>query len=123
MKPKLLIIEDQTEIRKLIRLSLEMGDYELHEAHDAETGLDAFRRVQPDVVLLDVMMPGSVGGYELCRTFKADPAASGVKVIFLSARGQKADLAQGEAAGGDEYLVKPFSPLALIETINRVLKD
>lgn len=120
-QPRLLIIEDQSDIRKLIRLTLDIGDYELHEADNGETGWHMVRAVRPAVVLLDVMMPGMLDGYQVCRKIKDDPDLAGTVVILLTARGQQSDVEAGRAAGADSYLIKPFSPLELIDTVDLAL--
>jgi len=116
---KILIVEHHADIRKLIRMTLEFEDYELREAADGPGGLVAARAWQPDLVLLDVMLPGGVDGLQLCRQLKADPSLPGVRVLLLSACGRSDDCEAGLAAGADTYLVKPFSPLQLIDTIAR----
>jgi two-component system phosphate regulon response regulator PhoB len=73
------------------------------------------------VMLLDVMMPGELDGLQVCRSVRADPRLSGMRVLLLSARGQARDREAGAQAGADEYLIKPFSPLQLVETIERLL--
>lgn len=117
-----LIIEDQADIRKLLRMTLEFADYEIHEASDGHFGLHLARATKPDIVLLDVMMPGELDGLHVCRQIKSDPELRHVKVVMLTARGQDRDCEAGMLAGADEYLVKPFSPLRLIETVERLLK-
>ncbi len=117
MTQRILIVEDQSDICKLIRMTLEFSDFEIHEAHDGESGLNLVRAMQPHVVLMDVMMPGLLDGYQVCARIKQDPALQHIKVIMLTARGQSSDLDMGEAAGADAYLVKPFSPLELIDRV------
>lgn len=121
MAHRILIVEDQADIRKLIRMTLEFGDFELHEAQDGESGLNMARAVKPQVMLLDVMMPGLLDGYQVCQRIKADPALRGIRVVLLTARGQAADLATGESMGADAYLVKPFSPLELIDRVEGIV--
>lgn len=121
MSHRILITEDQTDICKLIRMTLEFGDFEIHEAHDGETGLNMARAVQPSLMLLDVMMPGLLDGYQVCQRIKQDPTLAHIKVIMLTARGQANDIAMGEKVGADAYLVKPFSPLELIERVEGML--
>ena len=118
---RVLIVEDQADIRKLIRMTLEFENFEIHEAADGAFGLNMVRAVRPDLVLLDVMMPGELDGLQVCQRIKADPELRHVKVVLLTARGQVRDREAGTAAGADEYLVKPFSPLQLIETIERLM--
>ncbi|HQY08921.1 MAG: response regulator [Burkholderiales bacterium] len=121
MTHRILIVEDQADIRKLIRMTLEFGDFELHEAPDGESGLNLARAVRPHVMLLDVMMPGLLDGYQVCRHIKQDPQLRQIQVIMLTARGQAADVAAGEKAGADAYLVKPFSPLELIDRVEAMV--
>ena len=118
---RVLIVEDQADIRKLIRMTLEFEAYEIHEASDGATGLRMARAVQPSLMLLDVMMPGEMDGLQVCQAIKTDPKLRDVKVVLLTARGQARDQEAGRAAGADEYLVKPFSPLQLIDTIERLM--
>jgi two-component system, OmpR family, phosphate regulon response regulator PhoB len=118
---KILIVEDQPDIRKLIRMTLEFEDYEIHEAADGAFGLRMASAVGPDLVLLDVMMPGELDGLQVCQRIKSDPKLAGLKVVLLTARGQARDREAGQLAGADDYLVKPFSPLQLIETIERLV--
>ena len=121
MTHRILIVEDQADIRKLIRMTLEFGDFEIHEAHDGESGLAMARAIRPTVVLLDVMTPGLLDGYQVCARIKQDPALQAIQVVMLTARGQATDLAAGESAGADAYLVKPFSPLELIERVEAMV--
>ncbi len=114
---RILIVEDQADICKLIRMTLEFGDFEIHEAHDGEAGLNMARAIRPQVMLLDVMMPGLLDGYQVCARIKQDPDLKHIQVVMLTARGQATDLEAGATAGADAYLVKPFSPLELIERV------
>ncbi|NDY91975.1 response regulator transcription factor [Ideonella livida] len=118
---RILIVEDQPDIRKLIRMTLEFENYEIHEAADGAFGLRMASAIQPDLMLLDVMMPGELDGLQVCQRIKNDPALKSVKIVLLTARGQQKDREAGAAAGADEYLVKPFSPLQLIETLERLV--
>ena len=117
MKQKLLIVDDQEDLRKMLRLALGYGKYHLFEAGDGETALAMARAEKPDVILLDVMMPGSLDGLAVCRAIKADPELAGCFVVLLTARGQTADFATGDTAGADAYMVKPFSPSKLVEVV------
>jgi two-component system, OmpR family, phosphate regulon response regulator PhoB len=118
---RVLIVEDQADIRKLIRMTLEFEDYEIHEATDGASGLRVARSIRPDLMLLDVMMPGELDGLQVCHQIKKDPATTNIRVVLLTARGQARDREVGREAGADEYLIKPFSPLQLIDTIERLL--
>jgi len=121
MAHRILIVEDQPDICKLIRMTLEFGDFEIHEANDGETGLNMARAIKPSIMLLDVMMPGLLDGYQVCTRIKQDPSLSAIQVVMLTARGQASDMAAGEAAGADAYLVKPFSPLELIDRVEAMV--
>jgi CheY-like chemotaxis protein len=118
---RLLIVEDQADIRKLIRMTLELEDYELHEAVNGVEGLRKAVEIAPDLILLDVMMPGELDGLAVCALVRADPALRQTKVVLLSARSQLQDFEAGARAGADDYLAEPFSPLQLIESIERLL--
>jgi len=119
----ILIVEDQPDIRKLIRMTLEFEPYDVHEASDGVSGLRVAGEVKPDLILLDVMMPGELDGLQVCKRVKSAPDMRHIRVILLTARGQARDLDAGREAGADEYLVKPFSPLQLIETIEKLLAE
>lgn len=114
---KILIVEDHADIRRLIRMTLEFEDYAIFEASDGERGLFMAQEVRPDLVLLDVMMPGTIDGLEVCRRLKAQPNPP--CILLLTARGRSEDLEAGVLAGSDAYLIKPFSPLQLINTIEK----
>lgn len=114
---KILIVEDHADIRRLIRMTLEFEPVEIREAADADAGLALAREWQPDLVLADVMMPGTINGIGLCRELRADPRLHAVPLVMLSARGQSTDQQAGLDAGASDYLVKPFSPMQLLELV------
>jgi CheY-like chemotaxis protein len=118
---KILIVEDHADIRRLVRMTLEFEPVEIHEATHAEEGLAMARTLQPDLMLLDVMMPGSMDGLALCRALRADPVLRQVPVVMLSARGHAGDRQAGMDAGATCYLVKPFSPMQLLDLSSRLL--
>ncbi|WP_404302938.1 response regulator transcription factor [Alicycliphilus denitrificans] len=117
MQARILIVEDHADIRKLIRMTLEFEDYDIHEAPNADAGLQAVRQLRPHLLLLDIMMPGEMDGLALCRLVKSDASLGQPKVVLLTARGQGQDVEAGMNSGADAYLLKPFSPLQLIQTI------
>lgn len=117
---KILIVEDHADIRKLLKMTLEFDDFEIHEASTGDAGLALCREICPDIVLLDIMMPGTLNGLEVCRQIKADHATRFTKVVLLTARVQAGDKEAGLAAGADDYLMKPFSTLQVLETIYRM---
>jgi len=114
---KILIVDDHADIRRLIRMTLEFEDYEIHEAANGDAAMEQARKLLPDFVLMDVMMPGGIDGLEACRQMRADPTLRKTHVILLSARGQARDKEAGLKAGAHDYLVKPFSPLQLIDSL------
>ncbi len=118
---RLLIVDDQPEIRNLLALTLDADNYELHHANNWVTALAMTRAIKPDLVLLDVMMPGEFDGLEVCRRIKSDPELSSTTVMIISARSQVADRQKGMESGADDYLTKPFSPLALMEKVSTLL--
>ena len=118
---KIHIVDDHADIRRLIRMTLEFEDYDIREAADGDQALEMAREHRPDLVLLDVMMPGSLNGLEVCRRLRElSVPGEGPRVIILSARGQASDREAGLQAGADTYLVKPFSPLQLISCISEL---
>jgi DNA-binding response OmpR family regulator len=116
---KVLIVEDHADIRKLLRMTLEFDDFEIQEAAEGAAGLAMARSFLPDVVLLDVMIPGSLSGLDVCRLLKQDSALRHAKVIMLSALGQAQDRLRGLQAGADDYLVKPFRTAEVLASIYR----
>jgi CheY-like chemotaxis protein len=120
-KKIILIVDDQGELRKLVRMTLEFGDYELHEAENGQRALEISKVIQPDLVILDVMMPGDIDGYQVCEKLKQGQNKKVPYVLLLTARGQKSDIEVGERVGADNYLVKPFSPLELIDNVKKAL--
>lgn len=116
-KRSVIIVDDNQKLRELLKVTLSFSDYDIHEAENADSALPLIKAVNPDTVLLDVMMPGEMDGFELCKRIKSDPLLSDIRVIMLSAKGQKVDLETGGKCGADAYIVKPFSPLSLLETL------
>jgi CheY-like chemotaxis protein len=118
---RILIVEDQADIRRLIRWALEDSDYMLHEAASGELALQLLPVLTPDLVLLDVMMPGNADGYEVCRQIRANPALTKTRVMMLTAQARSSDQDKAIAAGADAFLAKPFSPAKLIELVEELL--
>ncbi len=118
----ILIVDDQPEVRELVTVTLEIGDYRMLSAENGDQALAIARRELPDLMLLDIQMPGgSVDGIRVCYLLKSDPRTRGIYIIMLTAKGQDWDRQQGIEAGVDEYFVKPFSPLDLLNKVERVL--
>ncbi|MBI2320918.1 MAG: response regulator [Chloroflexi bacterium] len=118
---KLLIADDDPTLRNLVRTTLQSDEYEILEAGTGNEALAVARAERPQLVLLDVQMPG-LTGVAVCRELKADPETRDTIVVMLTSRSQEADLAEGRAAGADEYLTKPFSPLRLLRLVESVLR-
>ncbi|MTI63449.1 response regulator [Methylophaga sp.] len=116
-KQKLLIVDDHDTLRELLKMTLEFSDFELFEATDANEALSMVAEIEPDVIILDIMMPGEMDGVDVCRRLKANPKTAHIKIILLSAKGQAEDIRVGGEAGADAYFVKPFSPMSLLESI------
>lgn len=117
---RVLIVDDQDTIRKMLRLTLS-GRYELFEAAEASEAWETLRRVRPQAIILDIMMPGEMDGYQLCEKLKADRELRRTHVVMVTARGQEADRKKGMSMGADAYFVKPFSPLALARHLEEAL--
>jgi len=118
---RILIVDDQPDLRELVRMTLEIDGHEVHEAADGAGALQAVRQLSPELVLLDVMMPGGMDGIAVCRALRADSTRRRLRIVMLSARGQKVDIEAGRAAGADAYLPKPFSPRQLLDVVSRLL--
>jgi adenylate cyclase len=119
--PRILIVDDNATNRDIIRTRLAIHGFELLEAIDGEAALAAAREHQPDLVLLDVMMP-KLDGIEVCRRLKADPALPFISVILVTARTDSKDVAAGLDAGADEYLTKPVDQVALVARVKSMLR-
>ena len=119
---KILLVDDHSDIRRLIKITLGNG-YEVLEAEDGATAYKIVQNLKPDLVVLDVMMPGELDGLQVLDMIKSDPALSHIKVIMVTARGQVADYDDGMNRGADAYFIKPFSPLQLSALIKKSLGD
>ena len=117
---RILIAEDERDIRDLIAFTLRFAGYEVLTANNGEEAVTLTRKELPDLVLTDVRMP-KMTGYEACRLIKADPTTRHIPVVFLSAKGQEAEVQSGLAAGADEYLLKPFAPDQLTRKVAEIL--
>jgi DNA-binding response OmpR family regulator len=120
MPTRVLIIDDEAPIRLLCRVNLEAEKMEVLEAADGPSGLDVAMRERPDVILLDVMMPG-LDGWRVAEQLIDDPRTSQIPIIFLTARAEFRDRARGLDIGGVDYVTKPFNPLDLAPMIEDLL--
>ena len=122
MEKKILIIEDDKFLRELIAQKLLKEGYDIAEAIDGEKGIEAVKKEKPDLVLLDLILPG-IDGFEVLARMKADPILAEIPVIILSNLGQKDDIERGLKMGAVDYLIKAhFTPGEIIEKINAALK-
>ena len=118
---KLLIVDDEDGVRSLVRMTLESEQYEILEASKGEDAVELVREHHPDLVLLDVMLPDT-SGVEVCRALKSDPATATVTILMLTAKAQSADIQEAEKAGADGYFTKPFSPVALLQRVDKTFR-
>ena len=117
---KILIAEDEHDIRELIIFTLKFAGYEVVAVKDGQEAVERIPEEMPDMILMDVRMP-RMTGYEACRLVKAEEATRDIPLVFLSAKGQDAEVEEGLDAGATEYLLKPFAPNELIDKIKEVM--
>ena len=115
-----LVVDDDPDLRDLVAFKLSRAGYEVLTAEDGETGLALAQEQRPDLVILDVMMPG-LSGIDVLRVLRMRPQTSGLAVIMLTARAQEGDTETAFLAGADDYVVKPFSPRELVRRAEAVL--
>jgi DNA-binding response OmpR family regulator len=120
MGTRVLVIDDEAPIRLLCRVNLEAEGMQVFEAEDGPRGLDAAREQKPDVVLLDVMMPG-LDGWRVAERLLEDPSTANIPIIFLTARAEFRDRARGLDIGGVDYVTKPFNPVELAPLVRDLL--
>ncbi len=118
---RILVVEDEQEIRELLRYNLAKEGYVVHCAASGEAAVRQARRDHPELVVLDLMLPG-MDGLEVCRTLKGDPATRAIAIVILTAKGDEPDVVSGLELGADDYVPKPFSPRVLIARIRAVLR-
>ncbi len=118
---RILIVEDEQDIADLIGFNLQRAGFEVLKAYDGLSGTEVALRERPDLIVLDIMLPGR-DGYGVFRELRRDPRSVGIPVIMLTARAQTEDRIQGLEAGADDYLTKPFSPKELLLRVQAILK-
>lgn len=116
MNRRVLVVEDDPLTLEILRTILDLEDFAVRTATDGESALVAVAEEVPDVMVLDVMMPG-LSGFEVCRRLRGQEATADLPIVLLTARDSDDDRRRGRDCGADAYLTKPFSPLKLIETI------
>jgi len=119
MPKKVLVVDDENAILRLVELNLTRAGYEVLTASDGDEGLSKARECTPDIIILDIVMPRT-NGYRLFAELQADPALSNVPVVFLTARAQEADLDWGWSSGAAAYITKPFAVPAFVDLIRRL---
>src|SRR4028118_310852 len=117
----ILIVEDEPEIAKLIQLTLEREGFSCHRCHDGLAALQAFAKQQPDVIILDLMLPG-LDGLEVCARIRQKPGQKDPYILMLTAKGEEIDRVIGLSPGADDYMVKPFSPRELVARVRALLR-
>ena len=118
---KILIVEDEKDIRNLLIFNLQKHHYEVDSINDGEKALPLIRKNKYDLILLDIMLPG-VNGFDLTRIIKNDNSISQIPIIMLTAKGEDEDIVKGLTIGADDYIIKPFSIKVLIARIENVFK-
>ncbi len=120
MSKKVLVADDEPNIVISLEFLMLREGHAVSVARDGPSALEAIRAGKPDLVLLDVMMPG-LSGFEVCQAVRADESLAGVKILMLSAKGRDTDIAKGQAMGADAYMTKPFSTRELAEKVRELL--
>src|SRR5688572_15373997 len=120
-KKRILLIEDEEDVAALVKLHAELSGYRLHVEVDGVNGYRTIEREKPDLVILDVMLPGE-NGLDVCRKMKGSPELRNIPIILLSAKGEELDILLGLELGADDYVTKPFSPKILFSRIKAVLR-
>lgn len=118
---KILVAEDERDIRELISFSLQFSGYQVTEALNGEDAVQKARQILPDLILLDVRMP-KMTGYEACKVLKENESTKNIPIIFLSAKGQETEIQQGKELGAEAYFLKPFAPDELNEQVKKILE-
>jgi len=118
---KVLVVDDQYQIRRMVRWSVEHAGFELHEAPNGETGIALALTVKPSLILLDVMMPGRFDGLEVCRQLRARPEMTQTWIVMLSGNDAPQDRERGKQVGANAYLAKPFKPAQLSNLIEKLV--
>ncbi len=118
---QILIVEDEEDILVVLKYNLHKAGYRTLEAPNGETARKLIREATPDLILLDLMLPG-INGLDLCKILKKDEATRSIPIVMLTAKSSEADIVAGLEMGADDYVVKPFSPRVLLARIQTVLR-
>ena len=120
-REKIAVIEDEADILEVVQYNLRREGYLVVASRNGEEGLDRVRKENPDLVLLDLMLPG-LDGLEVCKRLQADPVTAAIPVIMVTAKGEESDVVLGLQMGADDYVTKPFSPKELLARVKAVLR-
>jgi DNA-binding response OmpR family regulator len=122
MPKKILVVDDETELLKALSIRLNTSGYEVITASDGQEGLEKAKSLNPDLIVLDILMP-KMDGYEVCRMLKFDEKYKSIPVIMLTAKAQDIDKAMGKKVGADDYITKPFETQDLVDKIKKYLGE
>jgi two-component system phosphate regulon response regulator PhoB len=121
LNKKILIVDDEEDILELVEYNLLQNKFLTETAATGEDGLKLARANHPDLIILDLMLPG-IDGLDICRLLKSDPQTKSIPILMLTAKGEEADIVKGLELGADDYVTKPFSPKVLVARVNSVLR-
>jgi DNA-binding response OmpR family regulator len=121
MTLKVLIVDDEPNIVLPLQFLMEQNDYHVDVASSGEEALEKIMQFKPDLVLLDIMLPG-IDGYEVCEIVRLNPQWQHTKIIFLTAKGRDVDVAKGMLLGADAYITKPFANTEVVDKVKKLLK-
>jgi len=119
---EILIVDDEPDVVVPIQFLMEQQGYSVMAAYRGEDALDLIYHYKPDLVLLDIMLPG-IDGWEVCEIIRLNPNYRDIKIVFLTAKGRDEDIAKGLALGADAYITKPFSNEVLVATVKKLLEN
>ena len=122
MPKEILIVDDEPDVVVPIQFLMEQQGYSVMAAYRGEDALDLIYRYKPDLVLLDIMLPG-IDGWEVCEIIRLNQNYRDIKIVFLTAKGRDEDIAKGLALGADAYITKPFSNAVLVATVNKLFEN
>jgi len=122
MTKKILIVDDEPNIVLPLQFLMEQNGYIVDEASSGEEAIEKLMQFEPDLILLDIMLPG-IDGYEVCEIIRLNPKWKKIKIIFLTARGRDVDIAKGLVLGADAYITKPFANSEVVQKVSQLLDD
>ena len=118
---KIMVVDDEEDIQELVRYNLERNGHEVSCVSSGEEALEGIRSFRPDLLVLDLMLPG-IDGFEVCKILKNDPKTERIPIVMLTAKGEESDIVTGLELGAEDYIVKPFSPQVLLARVRTVLR-